>query len=1001
MKIEVLFPVVCGLAVHTVAHAAAPAPVSVAGATCISASAPSYLPVLSADGRYLVFVSSAKNLTTDDNLASYLDVFRYDLLTGETLLISRAASGTGGANANSASPSISSNGQWIAFASAASDLQPNLDNNVGTDIFLMDASAGTLSMVSAGMDGSSVPNPSATRNLPLSDKPRMSADGRWIAFESFGTNLTAEADGNNESDVFLRDTLSNRTVLVSVALDGGNTANGRSEVNAITADGNYVLFTSTSTNVALNSRTNGYQEVYLRDVAAGNTSWIRHSNTIPAGGSGGPALYNCVAAMMSRDGAFVLYKVEFPSFPSATVHFYDRQADSNVVLAVRARVGTPVHMSSDGRFVTYDETNRVILWDRQSDTRTIVSGADIAHSPVVSEDGSILAFLAGTNNVPYQIYYRNTVTSQLRRITQTSSGAPSTNDHAGSSIVIDPASQFLLFDSPEGDLVADDRNQASDVFIHFVASGETRLISRAHPSSPSSMPLGPAGITNSCVSADGNRVLMLSGDSTLVAGDTNRWPDAFLRDLTNGRTTVLSTNENGLFSSSNSVRHGILSANGRYALLGLVSSRSASILRKDLDTGETVAIMSDVQTTYSFPPATPYFGFSMSANGQVIAYPSNNFVVVADMQTGVQTNVTPSGSSIEPLISPNGRYVTYVKTTSSSSSLMIADLSTAQHTTISGSYLRGSVFSQNSEFVVYGAPPGPVPGVNRYSIFSGTNALVCTNCLNPSVSADGRFVVYEKAVSTMRQVELKDMVTGQATFVTRNVNGTGGGNSDTTRPLISADGRFVAYTSKATNLTTDAANGWNNLYVYDRLQGLTMRITGSRGNTGYGSGSASLPVLGPDGRTLVFQSFAGDFVANDFNDTRDVFLLKLGEGDFDNDGMPDSWEQTYFGSVDRDGGGDFDEDGQTDLAEYLAGTNPTNGQSVLEVLTITSVSTGQRQLIWRAESGKSYRVEYKPDLQAGNWTSLGQVITASGATASATDTTGGAEKRFYRVALVQ
>ena len=1000
MQIAKLLPVVCGLAVHAMAQASAPAPVSVAGANCISASAPSYLPTLSANGRYIVFVSNAKNLTTNENLAPYLDVFRYDLLTGDTILISRAANGAGGANASSASPSVSSDGQSIAFASEAGDLLPNLDGNGAADIFLANGNAGALSLVSAGRDGSSVPNAVSTRNLPLHDKPRISADGRWVVFESFATNLTAETDVNNDSDVFLRDTVSNRTVLVSVALEGGATASGHSELAGITPNGGYVLFASTATDVAVGAPTTGYLELYLRDLAAGATTWIRHSNSTPNGGVN-PAPYNCRWAVMSRDAAVVLYKVEFPSFPYARVHLYDRQADSNVVLAIRAPVGTPIHMSSDGRFIaydTYEPTYRVVLWDRQSGTRTVVSGPDFAYSPVVSEDGSIVAFLSGNNNLPYQIYYRNTVTSQLRRLTQTLGGAPAAKDHAGSAFAIDPAGQFIVFDSMEDNLVADDRNQASDIFVHDVASGETRLVSRAHQDKPSLTALGAASVTNSCLSTDGNRLLFLSADSTLVRGDTNRFQDAFLRDLRSGQTFALSTNNNGLFSS-NTVRHAILSANGRYALLGVTSPR-ASILRKDLETGETVFVISNVQFFETLPLSTvPMFSFSISANGQMITYPVDSSMMVADMQSGLQTNLTPFGSWSEPLISPDGRYVTYVN--NDTRSLVISDLSTRQSANINSAYIRGTAFSPNGESVVYVAQVTGGSGINLYSISARTNTPVCSNCGTPSVSADGRFVAYEKLASAPRQIEVKDMVTGKTTAVTGNISGTGGANADATRPIISADGRFVAYTTKATNLTTDAPNGWNNLYIYDRLQGTTIRITGVRGNTGYGSGSSSRPVMGPDGRTLVFQSFASDFVAGDFNDTRDLFLLKLGEGDADNDGMSDSWEQTYFSTTDRDGTGDFDNDGQSDLAEYLAGTNPADNQSVLEVLTITSVNTGERQLIWRAESGKSYRIEYKTDLQGGTWTSLGQVITASGPTASATDATATTEKRFYRVALAQ
>ncbi|HKQ39835.1 MAG TPA: hypothetical protein VJ063_17280 [Verrucomicrobiae bacterium] len=1002
--------IVLGLAFTAKADPLVPSPISRSGAPTVSASGTSYMPLLSGDRNYIVFLSSAKNLATNESFAPYLNVFRHDLMMSETKLIST------GANADSVNPSVSSNGQWIAFASIADNLLPG-DTNSSSDIFLANVSSGTFSLISAALDGSIPPNPAPSRNVSLSDKPQITADGRWVGFESFATNLTADSDRNNESDVFIRDTVNNQTALISVAVNGGSTASSKSEIAGMTHDGNYVLFASTATNLVINNPTNGYQELYLRDVANGTTTWILHTNTIPPDtavpalppfpGNVGP--FSCQWASMSRNAEFVLYKVEFPSKTDARVHLYDRLMNSNTVLTTRARAGFPIHMSSDGRFIAYDETNHVFLWDRQTSTRTQISSNANSHSPVISDDGSVVTFLSGAANTPSQIYYRTISSGNIRRVTETLSGAPGTKDHYGSSITMDPRGEFILFDSSQHDLVSNDYNRAGDVFLRYLGTNQTRLISRAHQSKPAFTASGRTGITNSCLSADGNRVLFLSSDSDLVSGDVNGWPDAFVHDVQAGRTYPLTTNQDGSFGATNSVAHAILSANGRYALLGVLFPTRyefgsgiprASVLRKDLDTGETLTIVSNVQPVLTpFPPPVPFFGFSISADGRLVAYTINDDILVADMQTGVQTNVTAGGDLWrEPLISPDGRYVLYVHV--SSGQLFVSDLSTAQRHTISASYLRGAAFSQNSQFIVYETPLAQGPGIKTYSISAQTNALVCTNCRNPSTSSDARFVVYEKAVSTLRQVELKDMATGEVTPVSRSPNGTSGGNRDAISPIVSADGRFVAYTSKATNLTTDVPNGWNNLYIYDRIQGSTIRITGSRNNTGYGSGSASRPVLGPDGRTLAFQSFASDFVANDFNDTRDIFLLKLGEGDSDNDGMSDSWEQTYFSTTDRDGTGDFDQDGQTDLAEYLAGTDPTNSDSVFEVLTITSVSTGQRQLVWRAEPGKSYRVEYKSDLQAATWTSLGQVIYASEPTASALDTAAASEKRFYRVALV-
>src|SRR5436190_1223162 len=521
MKTTHLFLLAGTIAVSVDAQPFSPETISRAGAPTISASGHSSLPVLSTDRRYIVFLSSANNLITNDNLAPYLDVFRRDLLTGETVLISRQASGTGGGNADCATPSVSANGQWIAFASSASDLLAS-DNNGSSDVYLIDANSGARSLISVDATGNSPPNAIFPRSFPLSYDPYVSADGRWVAFQSFATNLTAESDFNNDSDVFLRDTLSNRTYLISVAVDGVTTANSKSELAAITPDGNYVLLTSTATNLAANAPTNGSREIYLRDVAAGTTTWIHHDDPQP---------YTARWPRISADARFVLYKLEFPGMNAGPLALYDRQSDSTSIVTSNSRPVYPVHMSSDGRFIAYDENDQIFLWDRQTDTRSPVSESGtniVSHSPVMSENGAIVAFVSSSNNAPFQIWYKNMVTGQTRRLTENSTGDPSGKDHDGSTIVVDPQGEFILFDSAEDQLVSDDHNHASDVFVHTVATGATRLISRAHDSLPSYTPMGAARITNNCISADGNRILFFSSDSTLVPGDTNGWYDAFL-----------------------------------------------------------------------------------------------------------------------------------------------------------------------------------------------------------------------------------------------------------------------------------------------------------------------------------------------------------------------------------------------------------------------------------------------------------------------------------------
>ena len=151
----------------------------------------------------------------------------------------------------------------------------------------------------------------------------------------------------------------------------------------------------------------------------------------------------------------------------------------------------------------------------------------------------------------------------------------------------------------------------------------------------------------------------------------------------------------------------------------------------------------------------------------------------------------------------------------------------------------------------------------------------------------------------------------------------------------------------------------------------------------------------------MFESFASDLAAKDFNGFKDVFMLRLGDVDSDNDGMDDDWEMTCFGSLSRDGTGDFDGDGVSDLAEFKAGTNPKNDSSILRALTVTSLSDGSTTVYWSAVPGKTYQVQYKNSVSDANWFSLPGTMIAADSTAAKLDNTAAASSnRFYRVMLV-
>ncbi len=220
---------------------------------------------------------------------------------------------------------------------------------------------------------------------------------------------------------------------------------------------------------------------------------------------------------------------------------------------------------------------------------------------------------------------------------------------------------------------------------------------------------------------------------------------------------------------------------------------------------------------------------------------------------------------------------------------------------------------------------------------------------------------------------------------------------DSWNPLISGDGRFVLFLSRVSSSVTNITR----LYVRDRAMNQTLLLTPNAEGIGVVMGTGAHLNIARDGRTATFQSFAGDLVAGDYNDKRDVFVVRLGFGDSDGDGMDDDWEIAYFGDLSRDGSGDFDGDGQTDLQEFRAGTDPTNKGSVLRAITVTRVGRGTT-IFWNAITGRSYRVEFKQKLDDPAWTTVSGQVQVNGTTGWIDDSTASpASQRFYRVVLIR
>jgi Tol biopolymer transport system component len=237
-------------------------------------------PSLSADGRYIAFVSIASNLVPGDT-NNVEDIFVRDLVTGATERVSVASDGTQG-NSSTTQASISPDGRWVAFSSFASNLVPG-DMNDTFDVFLHDRETGRTQIMSVSSTGAAGDG--------ISSGPTVSNNGRFVAFSSDATTLVPD-DTNERKDVFVHDRITGTTVRASVN-SNGEQADGTSPEPGvrgfvasspdITADGRYVAFFSSATNLVpgdTNSCPLFFEDpgrcpdVFVRDLVAGTTTRV-------------------------------------------------------------------------------------------------------------------------------------------------------------------------------------------------------------------------------------------------------------------------------------------------------------------------------------------------------------------------------------------------------------------------------------------------------------------------------------------------------------------------------------------------------------------------------------------------------------------------------------------------------------------------------------------------------------------------------------------------------
>jgi Tol biopolymer transport system component len=409
MKLSTLIRSCAALAFTASAFGQATTRVSVS-ATGAQGNDHSSFPSISADGRFVAFESDATNLVTGDTNGTR-DILVKDRQTGAVELVSVSSSGVQG-DGISEHAAISADGRYVAFLSSATNLVAGDTNGVG-DIFVHDRQTGATERVSVATNG--------TQGNDYCIYPVITPDGRFVAFPSYSSNLVA-GDTNADVDVFVRDRLNGTTERVSVASDGTQ-GDGGGALPSISADGRFVSFFSWATNLVPGD-TNGFDDAFVHDRWTGATERISVATN---GTQGDSDSRGTSMSADGRFVAFVSAAANFDPADTngrADIYVHDRQSGTTERVSV-ATNGTQGNqdswwpsISADGNRVAFasyastlvpNDTNvndDVFVHDRAAGTTERVSvdsggaqadyGGDV---PWISADGRYAAFASSANNL--------------------------------------------------------------------------------------------------------------------------------------------------------------------------------------------------------------------------------------------------------------------------------------------------------------------------------------------------------------------------------------------------------------------------------------------------------------------------------------------------------------------------------------------------------------------------------------------------------------------------
>lgn len=811
-----------------------------------------------------------------------------------------------GGNGDSVAPRLSNDGRFVVFSSSASDLVTNANGQFYLNVFLYDRSKQTTVLISPSGTGNGGGNGDSIAG-------QISANGRYVGFQSDASDLVP-GDTNGVTDIFLRDTYTGVTRLISVAADGGF-ANGPSTQPVMAPDGTCVAFISAASNLAAGD-TNGIPDVFVRDLIT-QTTWL-----ISAGATGANVTMD--TPLITPDGRYVAF------------------------FSTAQNLAPGVPLNSPGEIYVRDRVMGTTIW-ASTNAAVIISSLQSSpygpsyyqsYRPALSDDGRYIAFKTGwTNGVltgsatPPVIYFQYDAVNGTTTILSTNGFQPWLNCDDVYGPQMTPDGRFVAYVQYEqaggtnySSIRLWDRQTGSNVLVSAGPDGSWPSNSTSHT---------PAS------SDDGRYLTFLSDATNLVGNSVSNGLHIYRRDLQTATTVLVDVNTNGVGSQDQLGAIPFLSADGScvaFAALdgGLVSrdnNNASDILLWNSAVGTNVLISAHnpqpVSQTGNLPSSLGQL--SLSADGRLAAFASyasdlvpndsngDYDVFVRDLATGsnvlvsvgMDGNSGMGGPSYNPILSADGQYVLFASAATNlvagvvnlnrASDIFRRDLQTGT-TLLVSTNLNGAMFghfdcfspvsSQDGRYVAFVCRTNFGLQTNLFwrDLNSGATLTVSTNAhpgLPISMGADGQRLsyfdyqsqlyvwdanlqanIYTNSTPSMMAAALSphgNRLLYQTTNQLFAYDLVGASNLfvyPTAVPIEgssewSGDGRYVAFVT-ASSLAGGDNNGTNDVYLVDLQTGTLTLASSNQSGTGSAAGPSDSPVVSADGHFVVFRTFATD-----------------------------------------------------------------------------------------------------------------------------------------------